>query len=346
MYKIILIILLSFLTTLAGEEWTRLVDLRGQWKFNLGDNLSWADPDFNDEDWENIFTPSQWEDEGFPGYDGYAWYRTEFSISNKYESRGIYIRLWQIDDVDEVYINGHFVGFSGSFPPNFSTVYSQDRTYYIPQKYLNFDKKNIVAVRVFDKELGGGIIRGRIGLYSRNDEYEPDIHMDGLWKFKIGDDLDWKEYGYNDMHWDKILVPAPWETQGYKDYDGYAWYRTGVIIPDKFRHQELILMLGKIDDIDEVYFNGKLVGSTGRISKFGENHLDGYEYAQWRAYPLDPDDILYNSENIVAVRVFDGMIHGGIYQGPVGIITSDKYGRLPYRKGERKKSIFELIFDD
>ena len=346
MYKTILIILL-FLTLLSADaEWIKIVDLRGQWKFNLGDNLNWADPDYDDSDWENIFVPAPWEDEGFPGYDGYAWYRTSFNISSEYMSQNLYIRLWQIDDVDEVYINGHFVGFSGSFPPNYYTAYTSDRIYHIPEEYLRFDSKNIITVRVFDKELFGGIMRGRIGIYTRRDEIEPDIPLDGSWKFMIGDNPRWKEYDYNDRQWKKIMVPAHWETQGYKDYDGYAWYRTQVFIADKFRDERLILVLGKIDDVDEVYFNGILVGATGSIPGSGYHSFSGEEWLEWRAYTLDRDDINYNAKNVIAVRVYDAMIHGGIYQGPIGIMTRENYNNWRNRAGEKRKSFFESLFGD
>ncbi len=84
----------------------RIVDLNGIWKFEIGDNIKFADPSFDDSRWEDVRVPSSWEDEGFPGYDGFAWYRLKFRISEKYSSESIYLSLGAIDDVDEVYLNG------------------------------------------------------------------------------------------------------------------------------------------------------------------------------------------------------------------------------------------------
>jgi len=346
MFKIILIILIIVSILPAGTQWIKVVDLRGQWKFNLGDDMSWAEADYDDQDWENIFVPAPWEDEGFPGYDGYAWYRISIRIDKKYKDQTLYLRLWQIDDVDEVYVNGDFIGFSGAFPPDYTTAYASDRVYRIPVESLKFDEDNTIAVRVFDEHLEGGILRGRVGIYVKEGEIEPDIPLDGNWKFMIGDNPEWKEYDFGDWNWDNIMVPAPWETQGYKDYDGFAWYRTRVVIPDDFKNESLILLLGKIDDLDEVYFNGSLVGKTGRISESGFRSIDGDEWLAWRTYVLESDLINYNTENVIAVRVYDDWNHGGIYQGPVGIMTRDKFKKWQSNTGEHRKGFFELLFSD
>jgi sialate O-acetylesterase len=345
MYKYIITVL--FLTNLAYgyTDWQRVVDLRGQWKFSLGDNQAWAEPDFDDSDWETIFAPADWEDEGFPGYDGYAWYRKRIYMGPENKGKSLYIRLWYIDDVDEVYINGHFVGFQGFFPPNYTTAYNIERNYPVPQDYLNFDGENVICVRVYDKELHGGIVNGRIGVYERLSEPSMLISLDGIWKFNLGDDPEWKLARFNDRNWEEVMVPLPWETQGYKDYNGMAWYRKKVFIPEKYRGERLVLFLGRIDDFDETYFNDVLVGQTGSIDEDSYYFSMTDDYLQWRAYRLDEDDIRFGADNVIAVRVYDGMIHGGIYEGPLGITTYEKYREWSYKSGERQKSFFEKLFE-
>jgi sialate O-acetylesterase len=46
------------------------------------------------------------------------------------------------------------------------------------------------------------------------------------------------------------IFPAWWETQGYRNYDRFAWYRKEFIVPEKLRQEQLVLMLGKIDDLE------------------------------------------------------------------------------------------------
>src|SRR5688572_26232594 len=101
-----------------AEKWRMILDLEGRWKFTIGDNRKWASPNYPDNDWESIDVPSTWEDEGFNGYNGYAWYRTSFDGADLKSKGGIPFNLFMgyIDDVDEVFLNGHKIGASGSFP--------------------------------------------------------------------------------------------------------------------------------------------------------------------------------------------------------------------------------------
>ena len=55
---LILYAILLNLTAAASELWDeRIVNLRGVWKFNIGDNMKWADPNYDDSDWEDIYVP-------------------------------------------------------------------------------------------------------------------------------------------------------------------------------------------------------------------------------------------------------------------------------------------------
>jgi sialate O-acetylesterase len=65
---------------------------------------------------------------------------------------------------------------------------------------------------------------------------------------------------YNDDDWSEIKVPARWEDEGYRGYDGFAWYRKKVRVPSVFKNRNVYLELGYIDDVDEVYFNGEKIG--------------------------------------------------------------------------------------
>ncbi len=137
------------------------------------------------------------------------------------------------------------------------------------------------------------------------------------WKFNTGDDASWSAPGFNDSGWKEIAPGSVWERQGYAGYDGYAWYRVTFTIPSKFRKDAetyggLSLLLGKIDDVDFTYFNGKLIGKMGElppdyITKYNEN----------RNYPIAADQVLWDKPNTLAVRVFDLTGDGGIYGDPI-----------------------------
>jgi hypothetical protein len=321
------------------DEPDNYISLEDKWKFTIGDNKKWAEPGYNDDDWVKIKVPSAWEDEGFHGYNGYAWYRTGFTLPSDYDGRSLSLHLGYIDDADETYLNGHLIGFTGSFPPNYQTAYNAYRKYPIPPSFLN-KGRNIIAVRVYDAQLSGGILSGNIGIYINYDEIRPDFDLVGKWKFRTGDSLEWKNKNYSDESWDRIIVPGFWENQGYRDYDGFAWYRKDFTLPENLKNKSLVLLLGKIDDIDETYFNGVLIGSTGEIKEsIGEIYFDN-EYQSLRGYFI-PDNLLMKDEpNVIAVRVYDGYLDGGVYQGPIGIITQENYTRYWM---DRKKSVLSKI---
>jgi sialate O-acetylesterase len=339
---IFMISLLAFNLVAAesNREWRRIIDLRGHWKFSINDNHNWSQSGYDDSNWESIFVPSKWEDEGYPGYDGFAWYRKTFTIER--EESELYLKLGYIDDVDQVFINGEMVGSSGTFPPRYNTAYNQERIYRLPDNSLK-KGKNQIAVRVYDSQIEGGIIRGEIGIYKRLFPVMT-VSLEGMWKFMADDDEQFKEYNYNDKKWDDFIVPQFWESQGLPKYDGYGWYRKRFRIPKEFKDERLILLLGKIDDFDETYINGEFVDATGYMHSNPRRNNYGDEYATYRAYRVDGSKLFYDKDNIIAVRVYDGRGEGGIYEGPVGILLYDDYREWKRRKGNNFKNLFLDIF--
>src|ERR1700733_15028167 len=61
-----------------------VVELVGPWKFRIGDDPMWSQPDLNDSDWNDMdLTPGKngyiagWTARGYAGHSGYAWYRLQ-----------------------------------------------------------------------------------------------------------------------------------------------------------------------------------------------------------------------------------------------------------------------------
>jgi hypothetical protein len=327
-----------------AKDYELLVDLEGRWKFSIGDDENYAQITYLDSDWEEIFVPSSWEDQGYHGYNGYAWYRKSFQIPRKIKGGIVYLSLGYIDDVDEVYLNGYLVGFTGSFPPEYETAYNSYRRYPVPANLLKENADNIIAVRVYDSQLVGGIIHGDIGIYAEKELFEIEVDLSGKWKFETGDNKDWNKKDFDDTDWDEIIVPSRWETQGYRNYDGVAWYRKKFIIPNNLLNEKLVVVLGKIDDIDEAYLNGKLIGSTGKIKEDPWESNFGPEWQEFRGYYV-LKDLLKSGENVLAVRVFDAFKDGGIYEGPIGIVKQEDYVKYWKKAKSKKKSIWDIIFN-
>jgi len=310
----------------SQENLSLIQSLKGGWTFSIGMNNDWISPKFNDSGWETIKVPSNWEDQGFNGYNGYAFYRKKISISSSLKGRMLYLNMGYIDDVDEVYMNGRKIGSRGGFPPKYITAYNAERIYYIPEEYINFDGMNVIAVKVYDSYEAGGIVGGEIGIYGGKASVSFDVNLQSLWKFKPGDDLRRKDADFDDSLWDDVLVPARWEDQGYRDYNGYGWYRKTFTYTGGNEEDKMVIIIGKIDDIDQVYINGTLVGSTGTFpTKSSRAVISGQEYNAFRGYYLPAGLLKKGQKYVIAVRVLDTGGEGGIYEGPVGIISQSKY---------------------
>ena len=332
--------------TVFAEEWKMVSDLRGTWKIELGDDKDWAEPKYNDGKWQSIFVPSPWENEGFPGYDGYAWYRRWFTLPQHDERKTLYLNLGRVDDVSEVYINGNRLGGYGSLPPHYQSAYNQEEIFAVPDKFWNPKGQNLIAVRVYDDRLNGGIVSGRIGIYERTQNNQCDIQFADMWKFKTGDNAAWSAPGFDDSQWEELNVPANWDHQGYKDYDGFGWYRVKFYVPKEFSNENLVLLLGKIDDVDQTFVNGVEVGHTGIFWNNGSVGKIRDEYKERRAYALQKSVVKYGETNVLAVRVFDHYQYGGIYEGPVGIVTRSKYQKMQQNYIFDSRSKLEQFFDN
>lgn len=309
------------------ENEKMILDLSGRWKFSLGDDPDWKKTKFNDDDWEKINVPSSWENQGFHGYDGYAWYRTTFKLSPEQMNEQLYLVLGYIDDADQTYLNGNLIGITGGFPPQYRTAYNAFRKYYIPNEFLNPDGENVIAVRVFDAELEGGIMSGKTGIYTSENSMELDVNLSGVWDFRPGDDSLFLKKDAVGFHTFKLMVPAHWDIQGFQDYDGFGWYKKTFLLPEEYNGKNMILMLGKIDDIDQTFVNGILVGSTGlwNFTDIPNEFNKNDEYRINRVYSIPAKILKPGKVNTVAVRVYDGFRDGGIYDGPVGLITQQNY---------------------
>lgn len=157
-------------------------------------------------------------------------------------------------------------------------------------------------------------------LFLGNSVYAEDLRkivsLSGSWKFSIGDDDKWSSPVFVDSGWDQIRVPGKWEEQGYKDYNGYAWYRKAFKMNDIPANTAIYLILGHIDDVDLVYINGKEVGKSGN---FPPDYKTAYD--RTRKYIIPPEYLKEDGENVICVKVYDSYLDGGIVEGPTGIYT-------------------------
>ena len=142
--------------------------------------------------------------------------------------------------------------------------------------------------------------------------------LNGPWKFRTGDDLGWAAADFDDSAWGTIdLTPPPgsydpitgnsgfvpgWTTRGFPGYAGYAWYRLRVDIQDNVQRGEngelALKMPENVDDIYQVFVNGRMIGEFGRFEPQGNTLY----MTQPRAFSLPAD--LGNGPMTIAVRMW------------------------------------------
>ena len=113
---------------------------------------------------------------------------------------------------------------------------------------------------------------------------------------------EWKAPELDDSDWISIKAPGSWESQGYQQLDGIAWYRRKIVLPDSWESKPASISLGKIDDIDISFINGFKIGSTS-------------DWTKLRKYEI-PANLLKAGENSIAIRVTDQAGGGGIIGDP------------------------------
>jgi sialate O-acetylesterase len=317
----------------------RVIKLSGNWRFSIGDDPAWADPEFDDKGWSRVRAPDQWEDQGYENYNGFAWYRTTFKFPTNRGTDGMFLALGQIDDADQVFVNGVEVGQTGQFPPAYVSAYSETRAYLIPGNVLKPGERNTVTVRVYDGGGVGGLVSGTIGIYKA---YFPKmaINLSGTWKFHPGDNMGWAAEDADDSEFVSIPVPGTWADAGFGELDGFGWYRTKFAFNGESKDETLVLMLGQIDDLDEVYLNGERIGGMGDMTNPArETGVAFYRELRGYYFPVS----LLKEENVLAVRVYDQRLTGGIYSGPVGIASQSAYVAYWEKRRENSGVMKEIL---
>ncbi len=177
------------------------------------------------------------------------------------------------------------------------------------------------------------------------------IKLKDNWKFSPEDSLIFAQEDFNDSSWKAIRINRTWEKQGYEGHDGFAWYRIKFYLPSSIKNgsvlkDSLIFNLGKIDDFDQTFLNGKLIGINTKNVPANTKATDEFKnerHAYWdvnRRYSLDVDDdrIKWDAENIIAVRVYD-------WNGPGGMFDDNAFIRMQlptdYLKIKHNETAFE-----
>jgi len=159
------------------------------------------------------------------------------------------------------------------------------------------------------------------------------IQLDGWHKFSAEDHSSWAAPDIDDSQWQTIAVPGSWQSQGIKPANGIGWYRIHFFMP-KGRLASPAILLGRIGDADEVYLNGVKIGSNGLI---GERFIEATKVH--RLYRLPDGLLLPDHDNVLAIRVMNTYLNGGLFDPGISI---DEYSSALTTKLQREKFILVM----
>ena len=162
-----------------------------------------------------------------------------------------------------------------------------------------------------------------------------------VWKYREGDDSSYKNEGFNDQYWQSVPVNKLHNPLTIKQPHSFAWFRVSFNLTAIETKQDLVFLLGTIDDDDETYVNGVLIGKTGKFPPGDETAWDIQ-----RNYLVKKE--LLKQHNVLAIRVFNAGADGGIaagtgiYNPKLGYLSSEGFKKLKQHLSQQKKSYQQL----
>jgi len=124
----------------------------------------------------------------------------------------------------------------------------------------------------------------------------------------------WHAPQLDDAAWDSIDAGLRWEDQGYKELDGFGWYRKQVEIPAHWQGQRVWIKFGGTNDAYTLFVNGN------EVSAFGAANIS---FAGKPSISEITEYVDFGAPNLIAVQVNDWGGSGGLWHLPVEITTDE-----------------------
>ena len=206
----------------------QLILTDNQWRFHAGDDASWKNPNFDDSAWTAFAAPKTYQELPPFAPQSYGWYRRKFDVPAAVRGKSVEFVLGKVDDADETFVNGVKVGATGTAAPDYRGAYDELRRYPIPAGLLKGDGSDVVAVRVYNGEGGGGLYAPALTLSARSGPFDSVAPGGASQGFTIG---------------------------------GVGWYRKTWTIPAAQRGRRLRVTFDGVYMNSTVWFNGQQLGA-------------------------------------------------------------------------------------
>ena len=176
------------------------------------------------------------------------------------------------------------------------------------------------------KLLAAGILLATsLSIHAAEPSARPQVPLDGEWEFR----MDPKDEGVAGKWFDagvafpdKIQVPGNWQAQGFgepkghlrHDYQGRAWYRRSVTVPQEWAGKRIWIHLGGVTAKGDVFVNGRKVGAV-------EHFITPYEFDI-------TDAVTIGADNVISVQVDSDVGSHNPHKDPV--VTPGPVGMFNY----------------
>lgn len=199
-----------------GSHWRFATDPRDQ-----GLDRHWSSAAFDDGHWAPVRTDRPWQAQGWPAYEGPAWYRTSVRLPARLPAH-LYLYLGEVAEEYRLFVNGTEV-------PHSHVPWPQRLTTADIAPYAKAGQANLIALRVQPGKRAGGILRGPVALrdvpppgriaFDLSDKAQAEVFMRDLHLplMRQGVDLWWVDGGSGAAAMPG-LDPQLWTNKVFYDY--------------------------------------------------------------------------------------------------------------------------------
>jgi len=124
--------------------------------------------------------------------------------------------------------------------------------------------------------------------------------IEGQWKFKAGDNIEWATSQWDDADWSMAQLPGIWPEDGFPDQNQFAWYRQTVRV-DNLPLQDLGIRMGAVRNAYQLFAGGQLLGGIGVLPP-----AEDINYDQLGVYRIPSNLVNDKLEVEIAIRVWGG----------------------------------------
>jgi signal transduction histidine kinase len=321
-------------STLA-EQW---ITLAKDWRYQKGDNLDWAKPDFDDSSWKNVnYLNLNMPDStsAIAGDNEIAWFRKRIKADSTLQEALVLDIIQQ--GASEIYLDGKLIHKIGtvSSNPDALEIHNPRGT------FLSFPKLNgkeqVLAVRYANgqykipKNRRYLNSKGYMALYLTSKSFAKSAEVltltDSLiadqwlsirnyWRYQKGDNPNWADPNFDDSAWlghDFFNLNMRNGENAIADRGEIAWFRKRIKADSTLTKTTVLNIFQK--GASEIYLDGKLIHQLGRVSSNNNEVLYYNPNGEILQLPLQK-----GKEQVLAVRYVNAQEKLPLIQDDIGFI--------------------------